>query len=88
MKDYTTVLQEAIAEIVYEERMRRGLKFTIFCYENDFPTTTYYMLERNGSKSSAVMLFKAIHALGLSFEEYGARLDEKMRKWYAENDEI
>ncbi len=77
MKTTEEILQMAIGRAIRNERKRRGIKFTIFCYEHEFPTTTLYMLETGNSKTSAVNVFKIAEELGLTFQEFGALVDEE-----------
>lgn len=78
MQDYNAIMLKAIGKVVHRERIRRKLKFTIFCYENDISKTTLYMIEKGKNKSYVTNLFKIIHALGLTFEEFGALLDKEL----------
>lgn len=78
MKTMEEILQMAIGRALRNERRRRGIKFTIFCYEHDFPTTTLYMLETGNSKTSAVSTFRIAELLGLSFQEFGALVDKEV----------
>lgn len=78
MMDSEDILQIAIGRAIRKERIRRGIKFTIFCYEHGFPTTTLYMLEKGNSKSSAVFVFKVVEDLGLTFQEFGVLVDKEV----------
>lgn len=72
------ILQKAIAQALRKERKRQGLKFTIFSYENDIPTTTLYMLENGNSNTRAVNMFHVAEALGLSCKDFGELIDKEI----------
>lgn len=74
------ILQKAIGKVLYNERKRKKIKFTIFCYENDISKTTLYMIEKGKCKPYATNLLKIINALGLTFEEFGKLLDKELPK--------
>ena len=78
MQEYNKIIQKAIGQVLYKVRKSKKLKFTIFCYENDIPKTTLYMIEKGKNKAYATSLCKIISALGLSFEEFGALLDKEL----------
>ena len=75
MQGYDKIMQKAIGQVIYKERKRRNLKFTIFCYENDISKTTLYNL------------FRIVQALGLSFEEFGRLLKEELPDGFGEQQE-
>lgn len=83
MQDNDKILLEAIGRVVKKVRMQKGLKFTIFCYENDISKTTLHMIENGKNKPIVTSLFKIIKALGLTFEEFGALLDDELPTNYA-----
>ena len=74
MQGYDKIMQKAIGQVIYKERKRRNLKFTIFCYENDISKTTLYMIEQGKNRTYSTNLFRIVQALGLSFEEFGRLL--------------
>lgn len=78
MQEYDKIIQKAIGQVLYKVRKSKKLKFTIFCYENDIPKTTLYMIEKGKNKAYATSLCKIISALGLSFEEFGILLDKEL----------
>ena len=79
-EEYDRIIQKAIGHVVNKERKKRNLKFTIFCYENDIPKTTLYMIEQGKNKAYITNLSKIILALGLTFKEFGELLDEELSK--------
>jgi len=83
MQNSETILLKAIGRVISRERKRRKLKFTIFCYENDIPKTTLYMLEKSLSKSYITNVFRVISAMGLSFEEFGALVDKELPEGFS-----
>ena len=79
MQGYDKIMQKAIGQVIYKERKRRNLKFTIFCYENDISKTTLYMIEQGKNR--------IVQALGLSFEEFGRLLKEELPEGFGEQQE-
>ena len=73
---YYKKFQQALGQLVRDERLKRKLKFTIFCYENDIPKTNLYMLEKGNSNSRLGTLLKVVKSMNMSFEEFGKMLDE------------
>ncbi len=71
-------LQKAIGQVIRTVRIRKGFKFTLFCYEHGIPTTTLYMLEQGSSNTRAANLYYVVQALGLSFAEFGALVDKQL----------
>ena len=51
-------VQKIIGQIIKRERIKRNLKFTIFCYENDIPKTNLYMLENGKNNAGMTTLCK------------------------------
>ena len=82
MQGYDKIMQKAIGQVIYKERKRRNLKFTIFCYENDISKTTLYMIEQGKNRTYSTNLFRIVQALGLSFEEFGRLLKEELPEDY------
>lgn len=78
MQQENVNLQKAIGRVIRAVRLRKGLKFTLFCYEHGIPTTTLYMLEQGSSNTRAANLFNVVQALGLSFAEFGALVDQEL----------
>lgn len=85
MKNSDTIFLEAVGKVISRERKRRKYKFTIFCYENDIPKTTLYMIERGLSKSYALNIFRIVSALGLTYEEFGALVDKELPEGFTFN---
>ena len=75
---YYKKLQQTIGQLVRDERMKRKLKFTIFCYENDIPKTSLYMLEKGHSNSRLGTFLKVVKSMNMSFEEFGKMLDKAL----------
>ena len=87
MLGYDKIMQKAIGQVIYNERKRRNLKFTIFCYENDISKTTLYMIEQGKNRTYSTNLFRIVQALGLSFEEFGRLLKEELPDGFGEQQE-
>lgn len=77
-ESYEETMQKAIGRVIKKERKRRGLKFTIFCYENDISKTTLYMIEKGRIKAYITTIFKIVFALGLTLSEFSALLEEEL----------
>ena len=86
MQDRNKILQEAIGRVVEKIRKQKKLKFTIFCYENDIPMSTYDGIVNASNQSSFYNIGKIIKALGLTYKEFGELLDKELPKCYWEND--
>ncbi len=78
MQDDNDILLKAVGKVISKVRKQKGLKFTIFCYENDISKTTLYMIEKGKNKAYMTSLLKIIGALGITFEEFGRMLDEEL----------
>lgn len=87
MQGYDKIMQKAIGQVIYKERKRRNLKFTIFCYENDISKTTLYMIEQGKNRTYSTNLFRIVQALGLSFEKFGRLLKEELPDGFGEQQE-
>ena len=82
MQDTEKILQEAIGRVVKNVRKQKGLKFTIFCYENDISKTTLHMIENGKNKPYVTNLCKIIEALDLTYAEFGKLLDKELPEDY------
>lgn len=78
MQQESKLLYEILGKLLKEERKRRGIKYTDFCYENDIPMTTYNQIMKAKNQSTFYNVFKIIRALNLNFEEFGKLLDEQL----------
>ncbi len=72
------MLYKTIGNLITRLREERGIKYTDFCYENDIPMSTYDMIVNGTTQATFFNITKAIKALGLSFEEFGALLDKEL----------
>lgn len=88
MQDKDKILQEAIGRVITKVRKQKNLKFTIFCYENDISKTTLYMIEKGKNRSYVTNLCDVIIALGLTFEEFGALLDNELPASYRDENSL
>lgn len=87
MQDKNKILQEAIGRVIKKIRKQKNFKFTIFCYENDISKTTLYMIEKGKNKPYVTSLCEIIRALGISYGEFGALLDEELPSEYWKNED-
>ncbi len=87
MQADSKMLYEAISRVIDKVRKSKNIKYTDFCYENDIPMSTYDAIINASTQSSCYNISKVIKALGLSFEEFGALLDEELppEYWNSEN---
>lgn len=74
-----------VGRAIRRERKRQGYKFTIFCYENDVPTTTLYMLEKGNSNTRVANVYHVAELLGLSFKEFGELVDKELEIYKSES---
>ncbi|MCM1340041.1 MAG: helix-turn-helix domain-containing protein [Muribaculaceae bacterium] len=75
MQDEVKILYKTIGELLKDERVRKNLGYTLFCYENDIPKSTYDEILKGKKQTSLYNIFKIIRALGLNFEDFGKKLD-------------
>ena len=90
MQDEDLKFYKTVGKILKEQRKKRGLKFTIFCYENDIAKSSLNLIEKGSSQAYFSKIAKVVKSLGLSFEEFGKILDEELTKtpldkWVWEN---
>ncbi len=86
MQEKDLILYKTIAKILKEKRLEKGLKFTIFCYENDIATSSLNLIENGNSKTYFSNIAKVIKALDMSFEEFGKLLDKELPKDFSKED--
>lgn len=70
MEDEEKVLYNAIAAVVKNKRKALNKAFTIFCYENDIPTTTLGCIENARRRVQLCKILKVVEALGLQYDEF------------------
>jgi len=71
---------KAVGEILKRKRIEKGLKFTIFCYENDIAKSSLNVIENGYSQAYFSKIARVVQALDMSFEEFGKLLDENISK--------
>ncbi len=69
---------KTVGKILKNKRKQKGLKFTIFCYENDIAKSSLNVIENGYSQAYFSKIAKVIKALGMTFEEFGKMLDEEL----------
>ena len=87
MQDDSKILYKTIAKIIKRTRKQKGYKYTLFCYENDIPTTTYDNIVNAKCQATFFNIAKIIKALNFSFEEFGKLLDKELPSNIFKNDE-
>lgn len=80
MQDEDLKFYKTVGKILKEQRKKRGLKFTIFCYENDIAKSSLNLIEKGSSQAYFSKIARVVKSLGLSFEEFGKILDEELSK--------
>ncbi|MBE7708165.1 MAG: helix-turn-helix transcriptional regulator [Cyanobacteria bacterium SIG27] len=80
MQEKDAKIYSIVSKILREERKKKNLKFTIFCYENDIATSVLNTIEKGDTKTYFSNIARVVKALGLSFEEFGKMLDEELGK--------
>lgn len=78
MQEDYKVLYEAVGKVIEKVRKSKGEKYTIFCYENDIAVSSLHDLEHAKTEAYFSKIYRAIKALGLTFEEFGALLDKEL----------
>lgn len=78
MQDDIKTLYKAIAKILYDVKLKKGIKYTDICYGNGIPMSTYDDIINAKTKASYYNIAKIIKGLGLSFEEFGKMLDSEL----------
>ena len=71
---------KAVGDILKKKRLEKGLKFTIFCYENDIAKSSLNVIENGYSQAYFSKIAKVVQALDMSFEDFGKLLDKKIPK--------
>ena len=69
-----------VGKILKNKRLKKGLKFTIFCYENDIAKSSLNLIENGASQAYFSKIARVIQALDMSFEEFGKLLDREISK--------
>ncbi len=80
MQENDKILYLAIGKVLRDVRKKTGQKFTIFCYENDIPTSSLNALENGLSQAYFSKIFKVVKALGITMEEFSALLEKELPK--------
>ena len=81
------ILYEAVGQVLRAKRLGNKEKLTLFCYENDIPTTTLTSIEAARTEACFYNIFKVCRALGLSMEEFGKLLEEKLPENFLNKEE-
>lgn len=72
------ILYKLVGKTIKNIRKEKGIKFTIFCYENDIPKSTLYDIEHGNNQAYFSKIFNIVKCLGISFEEFSKRLEEEL----------
>lgn len=85
MQDDVTQLYKSTSKVICDVKNEKSIKYTELCYENDIPMSTYDNIINAKRKTSFYNIAKVIKALGLTFEEFGKRLDKELPNNFLEN---
>ena len=78
MQERDAKIYSTVSKILREERKKKNLKFTVFCYENDIATSVLNTIEKGDTKTYFSNIARVVKALGLTFKEFGKMLDEEL----------
>ena len=78
MQDNEEILYKTIGQIIRKLRTDKGIKFTIFCYENDIPKSTLYDIEHGIIKAQFSSIYKILNALGVDFLQFAKLLEKAL----------
>ena len=78
MQDEDLKIYKAIGKVLREARLERGMKFTIFCYENDISKSTLNNIENATKQTYFSKIAKVVSSLDMSYEEFGKLLDREL----------
>ena len=87
MQENANTLYNAIGDVIHCTRVNKGIRYTDFCYENDIPMSSYDDIIKARTQASFYNIARVVKALGLSFEEFGKMLDDKLPKDFMNTEE-
>ena len=87
MKDDAKILHEVISKTIKTVQKNKNMKYLELCYGSDIPTSTFDDIIRANRMSTFFNIAKVVKALGLSFAEFGAMLDELLPDDFLESDD-
>ena len=73
------ILYSAVGKTIRALRREKGIKFTIFCYENDIPKSTLYDIEHGNNQAYFSKIFNIVKCLEVSFYEFSKLLEEELK---------
>lgn len=73
------ILYSAVGKTIRTLRREKGIKFTIFCYENDIPKSTLYDIEHGNNQAYFSKIFNIVKCLEVSFYEFSKLLEEELK---------
>jgi len=84
VEEYNKIFQEAIARVMYRERIARVDKFTVFCYENSIPPTTMNSIENAKNDSGMTCIFRIMNCFGVDGLHFIELLNKELPDnfWY------
>lgn len=85
MQDDVTQLYKCTSKVICDVKDEKSIKYTELCYANDIPMSTYDDIINAKRKTSFYNIAKVVKALGLTFEEFGKRLDKELPNNFMEN---
>ena len=80
MQDNEKILYETIGQIIRKLRTEKGIKFTIFCYENDIPKSTLYDIEHGIIKAQFSSIYKILNALDMDITDFVKQMKKELPK--------
>ncbi len=86
MQENSKKLYKTIGKILHNERIKSGIKYTDFCYENDISMSTYDNIINGSKQITFFNIAKVVKALNLSFEEFGRYLDKELPENFLNQD--
>ncbi len=87
MQEKSKILHKAISKVITESRLKQGISYTDFCYENEISTSTYDNVINATKQTSFYNIAKIALALNMNFEQFGKLLDKELPKDFSLIDE-
>ncbi len=84
LEECMTILQEAMGRVLRNERIRREIAFTTFCYENGIAPTTMNSIELGKNNTGFATVLKIGNDMRLSSVKLMELLEEELPEgfWY------
>lgn len=84
LEECKKILQEAMGRVLRNERIRRGIPFTTFCYENDIAPTTLNSIELGKNNMGFASMLKICNDMKLNSVKAMELLESELPEgfWY------